>query len=290
MISYQNRQAVLATKHHKEKAISGPLRDAVGLSVIVPPDLDTDLLGTFSGEVEREGLPSEVVVRKARFGMAEARLPLGIASEGSFRPHPELAFETGNHELMAFVDDEAGTVVVEDLFTLDTNFANIKVSRADDLASFLVRVGFPAHALIVVPNDRIRVDHDERVRLVLEDVPDQQLFKGIADRAALTLAVKQCAALSGDGIAHVETDMRAHLNPTRMRTIAALAVQLGRRLATLCPSCNAPGWGRVAAKWESAEGAGLVVVSETMGCASCTSQQVVTRQPARVHGATRVNG
>jgi hypothetical protein len=270
---YRNRRAVLATKHHKEKAISGPLKETTGLSIFVPPDLDTDLLGTFSGEVERQGTPGEVVVRKARFGMSAASVSLGIASEGSFRPHDELSFSVGSHELMAFVDDDAGIVVVEDLFTLDTNFANTKAKDLASIDEFLTRVGFPSHGLIAVPNDRIEVGHDDRVRLVLEEVPDQQLFKGIIDRDTLEQVVSRCADLSSDGLAHVETDMRAHLNPTRMATIGALATRLGKRLASVCPACGAPGWGRLSATWETREAEPPVITQEILGCARCGHRQ-----------------
>ena len=249
------------------------MKETTGLSIFVPPDLDTDLLGTFSGEIERKGTPGDVVVRKARFGMAAAGVPLGIASEGSFRPHNELSFSIGSHELMAFVDDDSGIVVVEDLFTLDTNFANTKAKDAASIDDFLTRIGFPSHGLIAVPNDRIEVGHDDRVRLVLEDVPDQQLFKGIIDRDTLEQVVAQCAALSSDGLAHVETDMRAHLNPTRMRTIGALAAQLGRRLASACPACGAPGWGRLSATWETRDAGPPVITQETLGCGRCDHRQ-----------------
>jgi len=242
--SYRGRQAVLATKHRKEEAIRGPLKTA-GVDVIVPEGLDTDTLGTFSGEIEREGTPGDVVVRKARLGMAATGIDLGIASEGSFRPHPELDFTVGSHEILAFVDDENGVVFIEDLFTHDTNFDNAKAARPTDLADFLERVRFPSHALIVVPNDRIEVGHDDRVRLVLEDVAGQQLFKGISTQEELIDVVARCAAMSADGLAHVETDMRAHLNPTRMRAIRRLAFRLARRLGQTCPECGAPGWGRV---------------------------------------------
>ena len=50
---------------------------------------------------------------------------------------------------------------------------------------------------------------------------------------------------SADGLALVETDMRAHMNPTRMTAIRALAGRLAARLAALCPDCGAPGWGQV---------------------------------------------
>lgn len=245
--------------------------------IFVPPDLDTDLLGTFSGEVEREGVPSEVVVRKARFGMAAAGVSLGVASEGSFRPHAELSFGVGCHELIAFVDDEAGIVLVEDLFTLETNFGNAKAANTGEIEGFLKKVGFPAHGLIAVPNDSIKVGHDDRVRLVLEDVPDQQVFKGIHAPAELERVVEQCAALSSDGLAHVETDMRAHFNPTRMRAIGVLAQQLGRRLARTCPDCGAPGWGRLHARWETSAKGIPVVAEETLGCALCDHRQVTAR-------------
>ena len=50
------------------------MKDTAGLSIFVLPDLDTDLLGTFSGEVECECTSDEVVVRKARFGKGAAEV------------------------------------------------------------------------------------------------------------------------------------------------------------------------------------------------------------------------
>ncbi len=253
--SYRGRQAVLATKHHKEEAIRGPFK-TVGIDVVVPEGLDTDALGTFSGEIEREGTLGEVVARKARLGMAAAGSALGIASEGSFRPHAELDFQVGSHELLCLVDDENDVVLIEDLFTFDTNFGNAKVSRFGDLEEFLERARFPSHALIAAPNDRIKIGHDNRVRLVLDDVPEQQLFKGIAVADELAEVVARCAAMSADGLVHIETDMRAHLNPTRMRNIGRLAFRMAHRLLQTCPDCGAPGWGNV----ETRRG---------MGCSSC---------------------
>lgn len=45
-----------------------------------------------------------------------------------------------------------------------------------------------------------------------------------------------------DGRVLLETDMRAHCNPTRMAAIRQLSFLLVRRLSSLCPSCGAPGW------------------------------------------------
>jgi len=110
---YAGRAAVLATRHGKERLLGRPLRVTPGLRLRVPPDLDTDALGTFTGEVARVGTPLEVARRKARLGMEAMGLPLGLASEGSFGPHPTIPFLPADHELLLFVDDERGVETVE---------------------------------------------------------------------------------------------------------------------------------------------------------------------------------
>ena len=44
------------------------------------------------------------------------------------------------------------------------------------------------------------------------------------------------------GKSFIETDMRAHRNPTRMRVIRRAAVNLIRRYRSLCPACDHPGF------------------------------------------------
>ena len=223
MSRYQNRIAVLATMHAKEQAIAPPLR-TIGLSLFVPPALETDTLGTFSGEVERPGSPFEVVLRKARLGMAQANMVLGLASEGSFRSNAWIEIHTGGgHEILAFVDAERNLEIIEELRDVPTNFANRLASPRDDLSTFLDRVGFPDHALIVSPGSVASAFRTRRIQT-------GEVAKGIRDIAALRDAVARAAAASTDGFAHVETDMRAHLNPTRMRAIAQLAEKLAERL------------------------------------------------------------
>lgn len=102
------RQASLATRHAKEQALALPMRFELGLELAVPPDLDTDALGTFCGEVARQGTPAQVCLRKARLGMAATGLPLGVANEGSFGPHPSVPCIAAGIEMMTFVDDERG--------------------------------------------------------------------------------------------------------------------------------------------------------------------------------------
>lgn len=254
---YRGRKAALATKHQKERVLGQPLRDAVGLRVYVPADLDTDLLGTFSGEIDRQGTAREVALRKARLGMNAAGLTLGLASEGSFGPDPRLPFVPADHELLGFVDDDLGIEVVQQIRSSNTNFAHHAARTFEDLKDFLGRARFPSHGLIVRPNSGLQPG---------------LLFKGITEYQALKEAVERCASASEDGLAHVETDMRARWNPTRRQVLLEVAVGLGRRLATLCPECRAPGWG-------------LVDVVRGLPCEWCGGQTELVR--TEIHGCPR---
>jgi hypothetical protein len=48
MSIYNNRGAILATMHNKEKVISPLLKEHLGMNVIVTEGLNTDVFGTFT--------------------------------------------------------------------------------------------------------------------------------------------------------------------------------------------------------------------------------------------------
>ena len=73
-----------------------------------------------------------------------------------------------------------------------------------------------------------------------------RMHKGIVSYDKLAETVAHASRISEDGRARVVTDLRAHMNPTRMKAITTLAANLARRVATECPECGAPGYGRVA--------------------------------------------
>ena len=50
---FNGRPIAIATKHGKEAVIAPRLLEALGLKCVNSDQLDTDSLGTFSGEVER---------------------------------------------------------------------------------------------------------------------------------------------------------------------------------------------------------------------------------------------
>lgn len=91
MNHWAGRQAVIGTMHGKE-AVIGPRLSALGLTSLVPENFDTDRFGTFTGEVKRVGTQLEAARQKARAAMAATGAPIGVASEGSFGPHPAIPF------------------------------------------------------------------------------------------------------------------------------------------------------------------------------------------------------
>jgi hypothetical protein len=228
-MTYRGARVALATKHGKEQAIVRPLHELAGIEVVVADGIDTDALGTFTGEVERKGTMLETAIAKARLGSSCLGLPFGVASEGSFGPHPSAPILAVGYELLVFVDDAAHVVIREERMETETNFSHLVVSDMAATEPWLIQIGFPQHAVIVRPNLAKNTFVIAKGLTNLEDV-----------ERAIALASKD----SSDGCARLETDMRAHLNPTRMRSIAQLAASLGERLARLCPACTAPGYGR----------------------------------------------
>lgn len=259
---YAGQRVALATKHAKDQAIAPALARSPGLQVIVPSGVDTDQLGTFTGEIERPAPPRATALMKAHLAVEATGVPRGLASEGAFGPHPQLFFVPGGIELLALVDLELGTEVVEGCLSERTNFAHTTSTDLDQQTrDFLAHVGFPAHALVVRPNAA---------------EPAGPLAKGIQDPTELARAIERCRRASHDGLARIETDMRAHLNPTRMREIARLAQRLALRLDALCPDCHAPGYGLLDTQrglpCSACQTATDLVAVEIHGCARCPSR------------------
>ena len=218
--AYSGRRVALGTKHGKDRALRPALFALCGLEVAGTSALDTDALGTFTGEVPRFGSMLDAAREKARRAMAELGLPLGIGSEGSFGPHPLVPWLPSGTETLVFIDEERGLEIVESAISEHTNFAALTLTPETDLPEFLTRIGFPAHAVVVSAPGFIE--------------------KGIMSAEVLDRALRDALPL---GPVRVETDMRAHLNPTRMAEIARLAHRLATRLSTPCPACGQPGFG-----------------------------------------------
>lgn len=255
---YDGRRATLATRHDKLPLVAPPFRLAVGLDV-VGVDVDTDQLGTFSGECERRGTQREAAIAKARLGMTAAGCSLGIATEASFGPLVGSPFGNACLELVVLVDDELGIVISE--VEVDYGVPAISVELRDGGIGQvpLVAAGFPEHGLIVRPMESF-----------------EQLVKGIHDAEALEAAIANCVAASPTRTVRVENDLRAHHSPSRRLVIARAAERLARRVAARCSDCGAPGWGVVArnpgAPCTECGTATPRPRSETLGCAACATE------------------
>ena len=263
-LPYPDPHVAVATLHGKADALA-PALAPLGL-VLETVSIDTDALGTFAGDVERPGSAREVVVEKARRGMAMSGGALGIATEGSFGPDPVLGFLPRHEELLAFVDDVHGQVIVVEHAGPDTNWVSKAIAPGPDLAArldpLLAAIGLPTHAALVKPN--------RWVRAAATAMP---VAKGLSAADAVRDAVESMAAASADGLARVEADLRAHMNPTRLRVIAMLGERLRDRLSTPCPACAAPGFGRIDVETglpcELCGAPTDLVRSEVHGCGVC---------------------
>ncbi len=259
---YRNKTAVLTTIHGKQEVIAPIFQDTLGVSLIVPESVDTDVLGTFSGEIERQHSMLETLRLKVELGMNRLNSNLGVGTEASFGPDPFIPFAPLHLEMILWRDLERGIEVLEQVRTNDTNYEHLRFKRVtefdEELESYLRRVQFPSHKLIVLPNAR---------------GGQNKIFKGIGDRVELQEAVKNCAGQSADGMALIQTDMRAMMNPTRLKVIGESAMRLANRLAHLCERCGCPGWGLVElVRGSPCDWCGRPtnqVWAEVHGCSSC---------------------
>lgn len=218
------REVALGTMHGKEAILAPPLAElGIGLRVA---DIDTDRFGTFTAETPRAGDMLQAARAKARAAIAATGLPVGMASEGAYGPHPAVPFVALGRELLLWHDARNGQELVEWATDRAPRHDHHEVADLTEAAGFLSRVGFPQTAVIVAPGAAL-----------------PPVAKGLRDAAGLERAVAEAVRVAGR--AFLQTDMRAHMNPRRMEVIGRLAEAFARRLATPCGGCGAPGFGLI---------------------------------------------
>lgn len=226
---YNNTPAVLATMHGKERVIAPLLEGNLGLRVELALGLNTDRFGTFSREIERVGSQLDAARTKIEAAFENAPdVTIGIASEGSFGPHPYIPFVALGRELILLIDRETGLELTGYDASPETNFDHAVVSNIAAAMEFAERAKFPDHGLIVMGC----VDN--------RPAPDRALFKDITGREDFEVAVSD--VINKCGAAFVESDMRAHRNPTRMSAIERATLDLVRRFRSRCPTCGYRGF------------------------------------------------
>jgi hypothetical protein len=227
---FQGRKLVIATKHKKEDVIAPMLEEALQVVCFVNEDFDTDSLGTFTGEVERELDPISTARQKCLMAMEVSHCDLGIASEGSFGSHPSVFFASADDEFLIFIDKKNNLEIIVRELSLETNFAAEEIKTEKELMVFAQSVKFPSHGLIL--------------RKSIRDATD--IVKGITGIAQLKKAFTKLIETSNS--VYAETDMRAMYNPSRMRVIEDATKKLVEKIKSSCPRCHIPGFGVVDAK------------------------------------------
>jgi hypothetical protein len=227
---FEGRTLVIASMHQKEQVLQPLFEKRLNVNVAVADGLNTDLLGTFSGELARTSDPLTTARKKCELAMDLSGCDLALASEGSFGPHPAAFFLPANEEWLLLVDRKNGLEIYARHLSTATNFAGQAFSNLEELEAFASKAGFPSHGLI------LRKSKDEFTGMQ----------KGITDPAQLQAAAIKLLETQLSGF--VETDMRAMFNPSRMQVIGETAQLLVQKLNSFCPSCQLPGFAVTAAE------------------------------------------
>jgi hypothetical protein len=215
----KNKTIVVASKHEKDKVIK-PLFDVKFDSTFLSCNIDTDQLGTFSGEIKRILTPYEAAIEKCRMAFNETDADFAISSEGSFGPHPTLFFVPADEELMLFMSRNEELIIWAKHISTETNYNQIDNPTEQELIDFLANIQFPSHKVIFKSEKKIKKDIENLNilnQLVSYARQNKQTFR-------------------------IETDMRAHCNPSRMKVIEETTHKLIEKINSNCPSCELPGF------------------------------------------------
>ncbi len=225
---FMDRRCMIATMHGKEQVIAPPLEAELGITTDVPTDLNTDAFGTFTREVDRPADQITTARLKIEAALERSGATLGIASEGSFGPHPASPLIPCDREIVLLLDLDHDLQIWGESLSTHTNFAHDSVCNLRQALEFGRRVGFPDHGLIL----RGQVSGSDGGRI----------YKGITTEETLTQAFKPLMEDPDISTIQIETDMRAMVNPTRMQVIAEATQDLIRKLQHQCPKCGLPGF------------------------------------------------
>jgi hypothetical protein len=202
----------LATKHDKARLIA-PYLAPLGFEVISTDLFDTDLLGTFSGEIERSFSPHAAALKKAQTACELSGMDWGLGSEGSFGGGPMPGLMNWNEEILCLY--QASTTCA--IYALASGPTHLDWFSSDELPDIAQRLEqfVGQHWILRVDNciEKGLTASEILRRLSLQKSPNKH-FK-------------------------IEPDLRAMYCPQRQQMITQAAQDLARRISALCPQCQA---------------------------------------------------
>lgn len=227
---FSHRPLLIVTKHQKNKVMAPILEKELGVKCFLSEKFDTDSLGTFSGEIERKKDALSTLRDKCILAMKMEGYDLAVATEGSFGNHPTVFFAPANDEFIMLIDLKNNLEIVERVLSLETNFKSAEIHDIESLETFLKVVQFPSHGVIVK-------DSSSNWNVIEKGIQKKSSIRRLFE----TFATNQQSFF-------IETDMRAHYNPTRMRVIKQACEKLVTKIKSVCPNCQTPGFGVVRAE------------------------------------------
>lgn len=223
---FKGRKLVIATMHKKERVISPLLVKHLGVEVVVPKNFNSDKFGTFTREIKRAGNQLEAARAKVYAAMTHEGVDLGVSSEGSFGAHPSIPFAQSNFELVLFIDKKNGYEIRGHHRTPETNMSGQYVTSVEEALDFARKIGFPDHGVILRKSEN----------------GQSGIHKDIHTKDALVKKVREMLSRPLTKRVFLETDMRAHKNPIRMKAIEKATEDLIKNIMSQCPKCQAPGF------------------------------------------------
>jgi hypothetical protein len=221
---FAGRNLLIATKHAKENVIQPIFEKNLDVICHINSKFDTDALGTFSGEIERHLSVIETLRQKCILAAEHEGFDLVVASEGSFGMHPTLFFAAADDEVMMLLDLKNNIEIVAREISLETNFSSELITTVEQLETFTKKVHFPSHGIILKSSEN-------NAEIIYKDIKEFDVLIEKFQELKLKFSTL-----------FVETDMRAHRNPTRMQVIKMCTEKLVTKINNTCPNCDFPGF------------------------------------------------
>lgn len=155
---FKGRKIIIATKHQKEKVMASLLNKELDLECIVSQEIDTDMFGTFTGEIERLNDPIETARLKCLQAMAQSGLDMAISNEGSFGLHPTIFFVHADSEVVLLIDKKNKLEFIVREISTKTNFNGSEIKSYKELEDFAKSAMFPSHGLILRKSKEFKED------------------------------------------------------------------------------------------------------------------------------------
>lgn len=216
------------TRHGKTEILAPVLASAFGIRTVEVSTIDTDAFGTFTRERKRRGNQLETCIKKACAGFAKTDASFALATEGSFGPHPTWSFIPWHHELITLVHRKDKHVIIGEAASTCVHMHSDVVRSPNEALDRALSWDFPRHGIIV------RIHPHSRYGIYKDVCTPEELHDVV--RKLLTWPWRRQVFL--------ESDLRAHRNPTRQNVLREAAQDLVAAMRLLCPQCGLPGWQR----------------------------------------------